>query len=356
MNTSFQEMEQTWDGATWPGFPFVQLKAPTWNTGSMIANSLATGGAAPSQRMGCWMYNNAKKYPPGGSITGGFGFGGNRGANDSWNHANDDPVKDVKVSTGNAKVTSWDQYRWTVKINDNAQYLDIVEIISTTKSKSTCSDSFRVSEKDCVCGETKISCLSTQMAINQTQTLTATNTTSGCIYSWAITGGGGSLSSSTGESVVYTAPGNNVNCASNPTITLSSENGQCDSVVFAINKVTGAYPAADIKRCSNEFYCNTGNEFCARIGVHTINCDGSENAIPRTYCGGGSATNPACNTDPLNSVFCSTIGRTSCASTATSAGGGFSACTYINSKALGVPNDIRTASDKLAGCCPSQLR
>lgn len=58
-----------------------------------------------------------------------------------------------------------------------------------------------------------------QMSTNGTQTLTASGGCGGP-YTWSISSGGGSLSSSTGNSVVYTAPSSQTGgCGNNPTIT-----------------------------------------------------------------------------------------------------------------------------------------
>jgi hypothetical protein len=60
-----------------------------------------------------------------------------------------------------------------------------------------------------------------QMSINESQTLSVLNPTSGAAYSWSIISGEGSLSDSTGLSTIYTAPDSNYNCNKNPTIRLS---------------------------------------------------------------------------------------------------------------------------------------
>jgi RHS repeat-associated protein len=77
-----------------------------------------------------------------------------------------------------------------------------------------------------------------QMAVNGTQNLTASGG-SGNPYTWSIIRGGGSLSSSTGNSVTYTAPSSNSNCANNPTIQVTDSNGYSNILSLAVNAYSG---------------------------------------------------------------------------------------------------------------------
>lgn len=81
-----------------------------------------------------------------------------------------------------------------------------------------------------------------QMAINGTQTLAAIGG-EGCSLDWEIVSGGGSLSASSGSSVVYTAPSTNPNCVNNPTITLSCQGAVVASLSIAINAAWSGYGA-----------------------------------------------------------------------------------------------------------------
>lgn len=73
-----------------------------------------------------------------------------------------------------------------------------------------------------------------QMSVNGSQTLNAVGG-AGCALGWSITSGGGSLSASTGSSVVYTAPSSNFNCTNNPTIALSCNGTQVATLGLAVN-------------------------------------------------------------------------------------------------------------------------
>ena len=90
----------------------------------------------------------------------------------------------------------------------------------------------------CDCLDT-IEYTSLQMYVSQQQTLSASGAQSDECYSWQITSGGGSLSASTGKSVIYTAPSSNANCSSNPTITLTCGGSVVDSITMAVNAVVG---------------------------------------------------------------------------------------------------------------------
>jgi hypothetical protein len=61
---------------------------------------------------------------------------------------------------------------------------------------------------------------SRQMTVNGIQTLTASGGGGGP-YIWSITSGAGTLSGTSGISVVYTAPSSNPNCLNNPVITVT---------------------------------------------------------------------------------------------------------------------------------------
>lgn len=60
------------------------------------------------------------------------------------------------------------------------------------------------------------------MSVNTAQTLTVLHPRADCLYEWTLSGGG-SLSASQGNSVVYTAPATNPNCTNNATITVAAK-------------------------------------------------------------------------------------------------------------------------------------
>lgn len=98
------------------------------------------------------------------------------------------------------------------------------------------------------CGESAIGYTTLQMSCDDSQTLTVENPVGACTYNWAITSGGGNLSSSTGTSVIYTAPSTNAYCLLNPTIQLSCGEEICDSITIAANCWVGVQHAY-VKRC-----------------------------------------------------------------------------------------------------------
>lgn len=167
------------------------------------------------------------------------------------------------------------------------------------------------SSECCGCTGISIGYTTQQMAINTQQTLTVTGAVAGCTYNWAIASGGGSLSSNTGISVVYTAPATNPNCNSNPTITLNVGGAQCDILQIAVNAVnddayrkptgTGityeAYPCPpkdcacspfwDIYQC-NDSYDSTRDPWdfpsCACNGYYTYFCWDGSSCTPNPPC------------------------------------------------------------------------
>lgn len=88
------------------------------------------------------------------------------------------------------------------------------------------------------CGNASIGYTTQQMSVNGVQTLTVEEAVNGSTYDWAISSGGGSLSSATGTSVDYTAPSTNPNCDSNPTLSLSVGGNVCDTLNIAVNAIT----------------------------------------------------------------------------------------------------------------------
>lgn len=82
---------------------------------------------------------------------------------------------------------------------------------------------------ECSCGDVSIGYTTQKMEVNEQQTLTATGGLEECIYSWDISSGSGSLSSSTGLSIVYTAPSTDTY---NITITMSVDGVICDSITI----------------------------------------------------------------------------------------------------------------------------
>ena len=143
----------------------------------------------------------------------------------------------------------------------------------------------------CICAGITIGFTTQQMAIDEEQTLYALGAIDGCAYLWQITSGGGSLSAETGSCVVYTAPGSNAGCENNATITLSTNEGICDTLKIAVNAVAvpyAAYRLVDYMTCQW-----SGPSYAHKCGavMDDMHCDG-------TFFSGCSSSVIVSNSDP----------------------------------------------------------
>lgn len=202
----------------------------------------------------------------------------------------------------------------------------------------------------CDCLDT-IEYTSLQMYVSQQQTLSASGVQSDECYSWQITSGGGSLSASTGKSVIYTAPSSNANCSSNPTITLTYGGNVVDTLQISVNAYTNMGKVAFRQICTGGPAYNTSN--CDNQGEYPIcyvsfrvyDCLGRDmralNGYPDETCfiamyeaqqgGPDSCINSACaDVDP---------GTPGCS------------CGWVE----GVLYDVRTPDMITGGCCPAAL-
>lgn len=204
------------------------------------------------------------------------------------------------------------------------------------------------SSQCCGCTGISIGYTTQQMAVSTQQTLTVVGAVAGCTYNWAIASGGGSLSSSTGTSVIYTAPATNAECALNPTITLSSGAVQCDVLYISVNAagttVAGYHASHDIITDHSTDQCCTRVVGVCYYRVKAVNfyCNNTYGSTNR-YCSAGHSL--GCSVDQYY-AWCSTecaIERASC---------DLVACT--DGCAEGV-HDTRTAAQKTDGCCPLEL-
>ncbi|MBU1307890.1 MAG: hypothetical protein KKF33_20490 [Alphaproteobacteria bacterium] len=169
-----------------------------------------------------------------------------------------------------------------------------------------------------------------QMAVNGTQTLTASGATPGCgdiVYDWAITAGGGTLSASQGTSVIYTAPATNAQCANNPTITLSVNGTVCDTLKIAVNAAAQSFA---YYLCWKFSEIPPGNQ-CTVM----YTCTG----VLATTGMGCTRTNPNSQCIPYEAL-CTLA----------------TCCRYeAGDCTLGSPVDVRTVAQKNNGCCPAAL-
>lgn len=235
--------------------------------------------------------------------------------------------------------------------------LQLIRIKDGKLKKSITHLSKYVSECDsslcCGCEGISIGYTTQQMEVSTQQTLTVIGATEGCTYNWAIASGGGSLSSGTGTSVVYTAPATNAECDLNPTITLSAGGAQCGLLKIAVNAVSGSSPATASKTMISCTVYPT--YFDCWVHILTLNCNGTvyydDNGEPCDYdahaiCGRQYTWDPCYGG--------------SCATCYTYAGeskdeyGNYALCKIGSGSALGTI-DIRTAAQKTAGCCPAAL-
>lgn len=170
-----------------------------------------------------------------------------------------------------------------------------------------------------------------QMAINDQQTLTAIPEGSFCgelECEWAIISGGGSLSSGTGVSVVYTAPATNPQCANNPTITLQCSDEVQDTIEIAVNATAGS--SVIISCCSVPYHPpHPSNMRCTNFQSCNGNWNYPTDSFCVEHCGGAFGAYAPPGTTGFN--LCSVMGWAE----------GFT--------------DERTESQKAAGCCPSAL-
>jgi hypothetical protein len=171
----------------------------------------------------------------------------------------------------------------------------------------------------------------TQMACGESQTFTVINPETGTTYKWECTTG--SLTPSTGDSTVYTAPATNASCLSNATVTLKANGNTCDFISVAVNCISAhsGYAAYEVSTCFQE----TGGLLRWFRRTYGYWCDGTVVAACNPTTSGGWWTENECLTD---------------------AGAGNVCCPCF----VGVvgTHDCRgaTCSDLLtSGCCPEVL-
>lgn len=197
---------------------------------------------------------------------------------------------------------------------------------------------------------TTIGHTSHQMTCGGTQALTATpGVDKADCYAWSITSGGGSLSSNTGKSVVYTAPATNAECANNPTIRLTNGKGNSATLNLALNCVAGDVSTVWYNTCGDvttECPGVTGGcagiAWCCFFNVTQLryHCDGTVHSnVTQQACTQG---NPVC---PRPGGCDCGVGAYSCENICIASYGG-PPYTYL---------DKRTAQQKTDGCCPAQL-
>ena len=218
-----------------------------------------------------------------------------------------------------------------------------------------------------------------QMSVNQTQNLSWTDETNypeyapcedqwkGFDLTWSLSGGG-SLSSTTESSIVYTAPATNPNCTQNVTISLLCDGTVVDTLEIAITSVTTglAYRALS---CRYEGSCDQSLKQTiyqsAYVWIDRYSCDGTYLGHESSVCYvlGGVCQPPkplGCEECAATQHFtaCGVVydnsGRSSCEGAALKCG---TLCIYglPPGASIGEPLDSRTPAQKAAGCCPAAL-
>jgi len=173
-------------------------------------------------------------------------------------------------------------FRGNSKKNDNTIYFQLGEIACNEsifiRLKDRCGSSYEVRGSPCCenAAPLYISYTTLQMSCNQQQTLYAMK---GCgPYSWALIGGGGSLSPTEGMEVVYTSPATNPNCTSNPTIQVTDCCGSTASIQLAVNCYTGSGTAFcwdDQEECVAPYWENDMCKGGIKSYIKTYYCDGT---------------------------------------------------------------------------------
>ncbi len=189
-----------------------------------------------------------------------------------------------------------------------------------------------------------------QMFTGGIQPLTVSTTAPGDVYTWSATSG--SFDRTKGTSVVYTAPSTNANCASNPTITLYCNGVAKNTVTFAVNATSASTVAW--------YFTVTTLGTCICGGVRpTRLCYRSADGARKTITCAGTVSTSGTATDTQGATGDSDD-DTLCAQAETNVKA--SLISLLRSGLYPVPAatwdtwlDNRTAEQKAAGCCPSQL-
>ena len=207
-------------------------------------------------------------------------------------------------------------------------------------------------------GSIVIGYTSLQMGCSVSQNLTVTG---GCgPYSWSLSGGGTLVPSPETTLATYTSPGSNVDCAFNPTITVTDCCGKSASIQLAINCNTGAlvaYVIFDWRDQGNDAGCVEPTRKRCDLYEKRYRCDGA-------FMGECLASTPCICANQQCGGQCPTLCVQGAAGSLCEAGFPFScrdSSTFFNGcpsggtenwPCQGEVRDRRTAAMKAAGCCP----
>jgi hypothetical protein len=131
----------------------------------------------------------------------------------------------------------------------------------------------------------KITYTAPHQPFNSTQDISIDNPNPACEYVWELVGGG-SLSTYTGPTTVYTAPSSNTNCEYNATITLKCNDTVIDVIEIAVHTdkswVAGYICDYDFISCTRRpASCPGPSCYSANISVYLlwVRCDGVESPM-----------------------------------------------------------------------------
>jgi len=235
-------------------------------------------------------------------------------------------------------MKSWGDYTAPYVTEDTEDTLGIYPWTGVSGIGDTNCLTWKVKIKVCEQCNGVIGYTTLQMSVSGTQTLTVVGWKAGEVYSWATTSG--SFDTDTGTSVVYTAPATNAECANNPTISLTCGGNVVDTLQIAVtnSSVSGyAYATGHFDSASACNRGGSGGYYVAGIYGHKnqYGCTGS--FISNVSGEGGSYTEYGSCGAAYNAGFirlATNLGTTDCWGTVT---------------------DVRSASQKTAGCCPLAL-
>jgi len=211
----------------------------------------------------------------------------------------------------------------------------------------------------CPCDTGGISYSTQSMQVDEEQVLSVSDpgTMSGSCFAWAKSGGG-TLSESAGLTTTYTAPSTNAECANNPTIVLSCNGVEQDSLTIGINENAGVAEAYITFPG-----CGPANRHCGGAGIcvdvveetrhcmqaSSYQCDGTLiSNVREVFFGMFYGTNyyvQACAGGTL--LDCGTTPDTCDCMEA-----------YMEAEwgtGLGSTKDMRTAQMITDGCCPGEV-
>jgi len=226
-----------------------------------------------------------------------------------------------------------------------------------------------------------ISFTTQQMSVNQTQNLSWNDNTvypaarpcedpmDAFEFTWSLSGGG-SLSSTTSQATVYTAPATNPDCEQNVTISLMCNGVAVDTLEIAINNPNQTGAAYVIKTCVYDAFCTTpcpppnyqppgfaGCAKCATAWAQPYKCDGSTHPL-----GGYSVNGNLIGWRGTGSCVAVCSGRyparqQTCVAVDSYGAGYGNILEYYYGIPVGTFGlfDVRTAAQKAAGCCPAVL-